>query len=76
MTHHQYMMLHMVYQPTREFTMPPPRDETETQPSQSISAWFSKIKPRVCSPDPNPQVLHLQVQVLYRTTLRSRNSSR
>ena len=63
MAHHQYMMLHKVYQLRRGFTMPP-RDEAETQPSQSISAWYGKIKPRVCAPNPSPQAL--QQQVLYK----------
>ena len=35
--HHQYMMLHIVYQLRKEFTMPP-RDNEETQPNQSVSA--------------------------------------
>ena len=35
----------------------PPREKVETQPSQSVIAWYGKIKPRVCILDPNPQVL-------------------
>ena len=54
------MMLHIVYQLRKEFTMPP-RDNEETQPSQSVSAWYGKVKPRVCTPNPNPQVLQQQV---------------
>ena len=42
----------------------PPRDNEETQPCQSVSAWYGKIKPGVCNPDPTPQVL--QQQVLYK----------
>ena len=45
--HHQYMMLHKVYQLRRELM--PPRDQAQTQPSQSASAWYGKIKPRVCT---------------------------
>ena len=33
-------------------------------PSQSVSAWYGEIKPRVCTPDPTPQVL--QQQVMYK----------
>ena len=62
MAHHQYMMLHIVYQLKQEFTMPP-RDNEETQPNQSVSTWYGKIKPRVCTLDPTPQVL--QQQVMY-----------
>ena len=36
--HHHYMMLHMIYQLRKEFTMPP-REEAQTKPSQSVSAW-------------------------------------
>ena len=38
------MMLHIVYQLRLEFTMPP-RDNRDTQPSQSVGAWYAKIKP-------------------------------
>ena len=54
------MMLHIVYQLRTEFTMPP-RDNEETQPSQSVGTWYGRIKPRVCTPDPTPQVLQQQV---------------
>ena len=40
----------------------PPRKEAETKPSQSVSAWYGKLKPRVCTPDPSPQVLQQQVR--------------
>ena len=43
----------------------PPRDEVETQPSQSVGAWYGKIKPRECTPDASPQAL--QQHVLYKT---------
>ena len=62
MAHHQYMMLRIVYQLRKEFTMPP-RDNEETQPSQSVGAWCGKIKPRVRNPGPTPQVL--QQQLMY-----------
>ena len=39
----------------------PPRDEAETQPSQSVSAWYGNVKPRVCTLDPSPQALPQQV---------------
>ena len=42
----------------------PPRDNKATQPNQSISAWYGKVKPRVCTPHPTPQVL--QQQVMYK----------
>ena len=42
----------------------PPRDNVETQPSQSVSAWYGKVKPRVCTLNPTPQVL--QQQVMYK----------
>ena len=62
--HHQYRMLHFVYQLRKEFTMPP-RDNEETQPSQSVSqfvsAWYGMVKPRVCTPNRTPQVLQQQV---------------
>ena len=60
--HHQHMMHHIVYQLRREFTMPP-RDNKETLRNQSVSAWYGKIKPRVCNPDPTPQAL--QKPILY-----------
>ena len=60
--HHQHTMFHIVYQLRKEFTMPP-RDNEKTQPSQSMSAWYGKVKPRVCTPNPTPQVL--QQQVMY-----------
>ena len=41
-----------------------PGDNEETQPSQSVSAWYGKVKPRVCTPNPTPQVL--QQQVMYK----------
>ena len=60
-THHQYMMLHKVYQLRRESCTVPPRDEAQTQPSQSIGAWYGKIKPQVCTPNLSPQALQQQV---------------
>ena len=39
----------------------PPRDNEETQPSQSVSAWYGKVKPRMCTSNPTPQVLRQQV---------------
>ena len=42
----------------------PPRDNEATQPSQSVSAWYGKVKPWVCTPNPTPQVL--QQQVMYK----------
>ena len=30
----------------------------------SLSAWYGKVKPRVCTPNPTPQVL--QQQVMYK----------
>ena len=39
----------------------PPRDNEETQPSRYVSAWYGKVKPRVCTPNPTPQVLQQQV---------------
>ena len=42
----------------------PPRDNEETQPDESVSAWYGKIKPRVCNPDLTAQVL--QQQVMYK----------
>ena len=57
------MMLHIVYQVRKEFTMPPGVNE-ETQLSQCVSAWYGKVKPRVCTPNPTPQVL--QQQVMYK----------
>ena len=45
----------------------PPRDNEETQPSQSVSAWYGKVKPRVCTPNPTPQVLQQQVMYKPRT---------
>ena len=42
----------------------PPRDNEATQPSQSSSAWYGKVKPGVCTPNPTPQVL--QQQVMYK----------
>ena len=42
----------------------PPRDNEATQPSQSVSAWYGKVKPRVCTSNPTPQVL--QQQVMYK----------
>ena len=41
-----------------------PRDNEATQPSQPVSAWYGKVKPRVCMPNPTPQVL--QQQVMYK----------
>ena len=63
MAHHQYMMLHIVYQLRKEFPLPP-RDNENTQPSQSVSAWYGKVKLKVCMPNPTPQVL--QQQVMYK----------
>ena len=60
--HHQYMMLHIVYQLRKEFTTPP-RDNEEALPTQSDSAWYGKVNRRVCTPNPTPQVL--QQQVMY-----------
>ena len=54
------MMLQSVYQLRKEFTMPP-RDNEETRPGQSVSAWYGKVKPRLCMPNPTPQVLQQQV---------------
>ena len=42
----------------------PPRDNEATQPSQAVSAWYGKVKPRVYVPNPIPQVL--QQQVIYK----------
>ena len=39
----------------------PPREEEETKPSQSIKAWYGELKPRMCTPDPNPQLLQQHV---------------
>ena len=52
----------MIYQLRKEFTMPP-REELETMPRLSVNTWYGKLKPRVCTLDPNPQVL--QQQVMY-----------
>ena len=52
--HHQYMMLHIVYRLRKEFTMPP-KDNEATQPCQSVSAWYGKVKPRVCVRQIPPQ---------------------
>ena len=58
--HHQYMMLHTVYQLRKEFTMPR-RDNEEPHPSQSASAWYGKVKPKVCASNFTPQGLQQQV---------------
>ena len=63
------MMLHIVYQLRKEFTMPP-GDNEETQPSHSSSAWYGKVKPGVCTPNSTPQVL--QQQVLYKPRKRAK----
>ena len=39
----------------------PPRDNEATPPSWSVSAWYGKVKPRVSTPNPTPQVLQQQV---------------
>ena len=57
------MMLHIGYQLRNEFTMPP-GDNEATQPIQSIWEWRGKVKARVCTPNPTPQVL--QQQVMYK----------
>ena len=52
----------------------PPRDNEATQPSQSVSAWYGKVKPRVCTPNPTPQVL--QQQVMYKPRQQKQQNSR
>ena len=42
----------------------PPWDNEEAQTNQSVSTWYGKIKPRVCGPNPTPQVL--QQQIMYK----------
>ena len=44
----------------------PPRDSEATEPGQSASAWYGKVKPRVCTPNPTPQVLQQQVMYIPR----------
>ena len=46
------------------------KKKKETRPSQSASAWYGKVKPRVCTPNPTPQVL--QQQVMYKPRNQSR----
>ena len=69
--HHQYMMLHIVYQLRKVFIMPP-RDNEATQPNRSVSTWYGKVKPRVCTPNTTPQVLQQQVMYKFRKQKRSK----
>ena len=50
----------------------PPRDNEKTQPGQFASAWYGKVKPRVCTPNPTPQVLQQQVMYMPRKQKRAK----